>query len=46
MTDSEKKPPAQEDPRATRARRIIYIAMAIGILLPFVVILIVDAFNR
>jgi uncharacterized membrane protein len=46
MTEPEQKLPAHEDPRVTRARRIIYIAMAIGILLPFVVILIVDAFNR
>ncbi len=46
MTKTEKRLPSDEDPRVTRARRIIYIAMAIGISLPFVVILIVDALNR
>jgi hypothetical protein len=44
MSDDSPTPPSPtEDPRTTRARRILYLAMAIGMLLPFVVILIVNA---
>jgi hypothetical protein len=46
MSEPQNPPPANEDPRTTRARRILYIAMAIGILLPFVVIFLVDNLKR